>query len=165
MPKASAALLLYRIRDGAGVEVLLAHPGGPYWASRDEGAWSLPKGEYGSGEDPLAAALREFREETGSDAPAGPYLALGEIRQRGGKVVTAWAARGDLDPATSVSNTFEMEWPPRSGRIESFPEVDRAEWMPADRARQRLVRAQLELVDRLEEAVRAHPGVRPADGG
>src|SRR5215470_6380746 len=122
MPKRSAGVLLYR-RRGEGVEVLLVHPGGPFWAKKDLGAWSIPKGEYEQGDDPLAAALRELEEETGHRLEAGELLELGEIRQRGGKVLTAWAAPGDLDAETITSNTFTMEWPPRSGNLREFPEV------------------------------------------
>jgi predicted NUDIX family NTP pyrophosphohydrolase len=148
MPKQSAGILLYRVRDGA-VEVLLVHPGGPLWASKDLGAWSIPKGEYGPGEDPLACALREFEEETGHRLPEDGLLELGSLKQRGGKVVSAWAAPGDLDAAAITSNTFTMEWPPRSGRQRAFPEVDRAGWFDPDTARQKLLGAQAVLVDRL----------------
>ena len=148
MARRSAGLLLYRRRDGA-VELLLVHPGGPLWARRDAGAWSIPKGEVGEGEDPRAVALREFEEETGHPAPRGELVALGEVRQRGGKLVTAWAAAGDLDPAAITSNTFTLEWPPRSGRRREFPEVDRAGWFDPASARERLLPAQAELVDRL----------------
>jgi predicted NUDIX family NTP pyrophosphohydrolase len=148
MPKQSAGILLYRVRDGA-VEVLLVHPGGPLWASKDLGAWSIPKGEYEPGEDPLACALREFEEETGHRLPEDRLLELGSLTQRGGKVVSAWAAPGDLDAAAITSNTFTMEWPPRSGRQRAFPEVDRAGWFDPDTARQKLLGAQAVLVDRL----------------
>ena len=149
MPKRSAGILLYRVRDGA-VEVLLVHPGGPFWATRDLGAWTIPKGEYEPGEEPLAAALREFREETGHEPPAEDgLLELGTVRQRSGKVITAWAAAGDLDPAAITGGSFTMEWPPRSGRRQEFPEVDRAGWFDPDTARQKLLAAQAELVDRL----------------
>ena len=148
MPKQSAGILLYRVRDGA-VEVLLVHPGGPLWAKKDLGAWSIPKGEYGPGEDPLACALREFQEETGHLLPEDGLLELGSLTQRGGKVVSAWAAPGDLDAAAITSNTFTMEWPPRSGRQRTFPEVDRAGWFDPDTARQKLLGAQAVLVDRL----------------
>ena len=149
MPKRSAGILLYRVRRGA-VEVLLVHPGGPFWARRDLGVWSIPKGEYTDGEDPLAAALREFREEIGQEPPpAGELLELGTVRQRGGKVLTAWAGAGDLDPAAIAGGSFTMEWPPRSGRHQEFPEVDRAGWFDPDTARQKLLAAQAELVDRL----------------
>jgi predicted NUDIX family NTP pyrophosphohydrolase len=150
VPARSAGILLFRRRP-SGPEVLLVHPGGPFWSRRDEGAWSIPKGEYADAEDAMAAARREFEEETGAAPPPGALIELGEIRQRSGKHVTAWAAEGDLDPATVVSNTFPLEWPPRSGRTQEFPEVDRAEWFPADEARRRLVPAQAAFVDRLLE--------------
>ena len=152
MARRSAGILLYR-RRGDGVEVLLVHPGGPLWASRDAGAWSIPKGEYTEGEDPLAAALREFEEETGQRPPEAKMVALGEVRQRGGKVVSAWATPGDLDPAAVTSNTFSMEWPPRSGRRREFPEVDRAGWFDPATAREKLLAAQAGLVDRLLTAL------------
>jgi predicted NUDIX family NTP pyrophosphohydrolase len=150
VPKRSAGILLYRRRDGA-VEVLLVHPGGPLWASRDLGAWSIPKGEYGQDEDPLAVALREFEEETGQRPPQADLVELGEVRQRGGKVVTAWAAPGDLDPAAITSNTFTLEWPPRSGMMRECPEVDRAGWFDLEAARRQLVAGQVGFVDRLSE--------------
>jgi predicted NUDIX family NTP pyrophosphohydrolase len=146
----SAGLLLYRRREGR-IEVLLGHMGGPFWARRDERAWSIPKGEHPEAEDPLAAARREFAEETGARPPDGPTLDLGEIRQSGGKRVTAWAVEGDLDPATVRSNTFLLEWPPRSGRRQEFPEIDRAGWFDLDTARRKIVKGQVALVDRLEE--------------
>jgi predicted NUDIX family NTP pyrophosphohydrolase len=148
MPKSSAGILLYRVRAGEP-EVLLVHPGGPFWARKDRGAWSIPKGEYEEGDDPRAAALREFEEETGRPLDAGELAALGKIKQRGGKVVTAWAAEGDLDPAAITSNTFELEWPPRSGRMREFPEVDRAQWFALPEARTKIFPAQEELLDRL----------------
>lgn len=151
----SAGLLLYR-REG-GLQVLLAHMGGPLWARRDERAWSIPKGEYGPDEDPLAAARREFAEELGSPPPGGvPYEALGEVRQAGGKTVTAWAAPGQFDPARAVSNTVEIEWPPRSGRVQAFPEVDRVAWFDLDTARVKLVAAQVQFLDRLAAALARH---------
>jgi predicted NUDIX family NTP pyrophosphohydrolase len=146
----SAGLLLYRVRDGAP-EVLLGHMGGPFWARKDERAWSIPKGEYGDDEDPLAAARREFAEETGSPPPDGAALPLGEVRQSGGKRVVAWALEGDLDPATVRSNTFVMEWPPRSGRQQEFPEIDRAAWFDLDAARRKVVKGQVALLDALEQ--------------
>jgi predicted NUDIX family NTP pyrophosphohydrolase len=152
MARRSAGLLLYRRRDGA-VELLLVHPGGPLWARRDAGAWSIPKGEVGQGEDPRAVALREFEEETGHPPPRGELVALGEIRQRGGKLVSAWAAAGDLDPAAITSNTFTLEWPPRSGNRREFPEIDRAGWFDPATAREKLLAAQAELVDRLLAAL------------
>lgn len=145
----SAGILLHRTGE-AGTEVLLVHPGGPIWARRDAGAWSIPKGELDEGEDPRAAALREFAEETGTVLPDGELEELGAVRQKSGKVVTAFALAGDLDPATVVSMTFELEWPPRSGRKQSFPEIDRAEWFGLAAARDKLNPAQAAFVDRLE---------------
>jgi len=144
----SAGILLHR-SGAAGVEVLLVHPGGPFWAKKDAGAWSIPKGEYEDGEDPLACALREFEEETGTRLDSTDVVELGSVRQKSGKQVTAWAVAGDLDPATVRSNTFAMEWPPRSGRQAEFPEVDRAEWFGVEVAREKLVSGQVELLDRL----------------
>jgi predicted NUDIX family NTP pyrophosphohydrolase len=129
--------------------VLLVHPGGPLWAGRDAGAWSIPKGEHDDGEDPRACALREFAEETGTGLPADALSDLGTVRQRSGKLVRAWAAEGDLDAEAIRSNTFEMEWPPRSGRRQRFPEVDRAAWFALEEARERLNPAQGPLLDRL----------------
>jgi predicted NUDIX family NTP pyrophosphohydrolase len=144
----SAGILLYR--EGAeGLEVLLVHPGGPFWAKKDLGAWSIPKGEYEDGEDPLACALREFEEETGTRLEASEPVELGTIVQRGGKQVTAWALAGDLDVESIRSNTFTMQWPPRSGREAEFPEIDRAEWFGLDEARAKIIPAQAELMDRL----------------
>jgi predicted NUDIX family NTP pyrophosphohydrolase len=148
----SAGILLWRRRTD-GFEVLLVHPGGPFHAARDDGAWSIPKGEIDDGEDPLAAARREFAEETGFD-PSPPFAPLPPVRQRAGKRVLAWAAEGDLDPAAIVSNTFELEWPPRSGRMRTYPEVDRAGWFPLDAARTKLLAGQLPLLDALEQALR-----------
>jgi predicted NUDIX family NTP pyrophosphohydrolase len=148
----SAGIVLYRAGDG-GPEVLLVHPGGPFWAKKDLGAWSIPKGEYEPGEDPQACALREFEEETGTALPEQALVDLGAVVQKAGKEVTAWAARGDLDPATVRSNSFTMQWPPRSGREQEFPEIDRAEWFALDEARAKLVAAQGELLDRLVERV------------
>ena len=150
MARKSAGIVLYR-GSGATLEVLLVHPGGPFWSRRDAGAWSIPKGEYEEGEDPRACALREFEEETGTPLPPGELLELGDIRQKGGKVVTAWAAEGDLDADAVHSNTFRMEWPPRSGRWATFPEIDRAGWFGVDEARDKLNPAQAEFVDRLLE--------------
>jgi predicted NUDIX family NTP pyrophosphohydrolase len=149
----SAGILLYRRPEGR-LEVLLVHPGGPIWARRDAGVWSIPKGEYGDDEQPLAAARREFAEELGSPAPADEgALDLGEIRQKSGKRVRAWALAGDLDAAAIESNTFEMQWPPRSGRMQAFPEVDRAQWFALDQARDKLNPGQVPLLERLQEAV------------
>jgi predicted NUDIX family NTP pyrophosphohydrolase len=150
MPVRSAGILLYR-RSAGALELLLVHPGGPYWARKDDGAWSIPKGEHGDGEDPLDCARREFEEETGTMPPDGALVALGEVRQRSGKRVRAWAAEGDLDADAVRSNTFTVEWPPRSGRMQEFPEVDRAGWFAPDAARRALVPAQAEFVDRLVE--------------
>jgi predicted NUDIX family NTP pyrophosphohydrolase len=150
MPERSAGILLYRRRDG-GVEVLLVHPGGPFFARRDAGAWSIPKGLYEEGEEPLACARREFAEELGSPCPDGPAMELGEVRQRNGKRVTAWAVEGDLDADAMTSNTFTIEWPPRSGRRQEFPEVDRAAWFGLEAAREKLLAAQTPLLDRLVE--------------
>ena len=149
MPKRSAGILLHRRTGGDAVEVLLVHPGGPFWAKKDLGAWSIPKGEVGEDEDPLACALREFEEETGARLDGDGLVDLGEIRQRAGKVVRAWAAEGDLDADLVTSNTFEIEWPPRSGRMQAFPEVDRAAWFALEEARRRILPAQAELLDRL----------------
>jgi predicted NUDIX family NTP pyrophosphohydrolase len=154
----SAGLLLYRrTPPGAAVEVLLAHPGGPFWARRDAGAWSIPKGEYDPGDDPLTIAYREFREETGFDAPTGPPLPLGEVVQPGGKHVMAWALEGDLDPAGAKSNTFEIEWPRGSGRLRSFPEVDRVEWAGLALARTKLLKGQVPFLERLTDALGGGP--------
>lgn len=151
MPKRSAGILLFRRRPG-GIEVLLVHMGGPFWRKKDAGAWSIPKGEYEEGEDPLAAARREFEEETGS-AIEGEFIELPEIRQAGGKLVKAWAVEGDLDPASVRSNTFEMEWPPRSGKVQQFPEVDRAEWFSLEAARGRISNGQVALLEWVERMV------------
>jgi predicted NUDIX family NTP pyrophosphohydrolase len=151
----SAGLLLFR-RAGEELEVLLVHPGGPFWARRDAGAWSIPKGECEEGEDPRMAAWREFAEELGTHPPPAPEdgaLELGEVRQKAGKTVLAWAVAGDLDPEQITSNTFEMEWPPRSGRTQSFPEVDRAGWFGLAEARERINPAQAALLDRLQAAL------------
>ena len=145
----SAGILLYRVREGR-LEVLLGHMGGPFWARKDDAAWSIFKGECLPGEEPLATARREFQEETGSPPPDGPVLPLGEVRQSSGKRVTAWALEGAFDPADLRCNTFTVEWPPRSGRQQEFPEIDRAEWFDLDAARRKLVRAQAAFVDVLE---------------
>jgi predicted NUDIX family NTP pyrophosphohydrolase len=146
--KHSAGLLLYRIHDGA-LELLLAHPGGPYWEGKDVAAWSMPKGEVEAGEQPFDVACREFAEETGHAPPTGEPIELGEVQQASGKTVTGWAIEGDLDPALAISNSFVMEWPPRSGRQGEFPEVDRVEWFSPVEARRKLNPAQAEFVDRL----------------
>lgn len=146
----SAGLLLFR-HTGQGIEVLLGHMGGPFFARRDTGAWTVPKGEYDPGEPAWEAARREFQEELGLPPPDGAAVPLGEVRQSGGKTVTAWAVEADLDPATAVPGTFEMEWPPKSGRTQEFPELDRVEWFPLDRAREVIVAAQAAFLDRLAE--------------
>jgi predicted NUDIX family NTP pyrophosphohydrolase len=153
-PERSAGILLYRLGAG-GMEVLLVHPGGPFWANKDEAAWSIPKGVFGPDEDVVVAARREFAEEVGT-VPEGPLLPLGEFRQSSGKLVIAFALAADFDPATLMSNTFEMEWPPRSGRHQQFPEVDRAEWMGLDLARHPLHKGQRPIVDAL--LARIDPG-------
>lgn len=147
---------MFRRVDGGEVEVLLAHPGGPYWSRRDGGAWTLPKGECADGEDLLDCARREFQEETGHSSH-GPFAALGLIRQKSGKFVSAWTFEGDMDPAALASNLFDLEWPPRSGQLCQFPEVDRVGWFDLDRARAKLLPAQAVFIDRLELALAAIP--------
>jgi predicted NUDIX family NTP pyrophosphohydrolase len=149
--KRSAGILLFRDGSAAAPEFLLVHPGGPFWAKRDAGAWSIPKGQIEDGEDPRDCALREIEEELGTLPPLVPdeLVELGSVRQRAGKVVEAWAGEADFDPAGLASNTFEMEWPPRSGKQREFPEVDRAEWFDLDEARRRILPAQAEFLDRL----------------
>ena len=149
MPTRSAGILLHRTGADGGIEVLLVHPGGPFWARKDAGAWSIPKGEIAEGEDPLACARREFAEELGVPVPEGTATPLGEVRQKAGKLVTAWAVEGDLDPASVVSNTFAMEWPRGSGRLRDFPEVDRAEWFGLEEAAVRILDGQRPLLDAL----------------
>jgi len=155
MAKSSAGILMYRYADGE-LQVLLVHPGGPYWRAKDEGAWSIPKGEYDPDEDPLAAAIREFQEETGA-VPCGDFIALLPIKQPDGKTVTAFAVQGDFDPSSLRSNTFTIEWPPRSGRMQEFPEVDRAQWFSIAEAERRLLKGQIPLLWQLAEAVRKSP--------
>jgi predicted NUDIX family NTP pyrophosphohydrolase len=147
MPKRSAGILLYRL-SGAEPEVLLVHPGGPFWAKKDDAAWSIPKGHYEEDEDPLAAAQREFTEETGFTAQ-GDFIDLGAFRQPGGKIVQAYALQGDADPAKLRSNLFAMEWPPRSGRMQDFQEVDKACWFAPDMARRKIVKGQVAILDAL----------------
>ena len=149
MRKPSAGLALYRWRNG-GIELLLVHPGGPYWAKKDDGAWSFPKGEIEDGEQPADVARRELREETGCEA-AGELQSLGSVKQAGGKTVHLWAAEGDCDATAITSNTFTLEWPPKSGRQQEFPEVDRAGWFTPDEARRKLLDGQRPFVDRLLE--------------
>jgi predicted NUDIX family NTP pyrophosphohydrolase len=150
-PRQSAGLVPFR-RSAGRLEVFLVHPGGPYWARKDRGAWSIPKGEFSAGEDPLDAAVREFREETGLEATA-PFLPLAPIRQAGGKVVHAWAFEGDCDAGSIRSNTFTLEWPPGSGRSREYPEVDRAAWFEWPEARERILPSQVPLLDQLKEQV------------
>jgi predicted NUDIX family NTP pyrophosphohydrolase len=146
--KSSAGVMAYR-RGRHGLEVLLVHPGGPFWRNKDDGAWSIPKGEIEAEEDPEPAARREFAEELGSAASIGELRPLGEIRQRGGKRVVAFYGEGEFDPARLVSNSFEIEWPPRSGRLQEFPEVDRAEWFDLDTAKTKILSGQVELIEKL----------------
>lgn len=153
----SAGLLMFRRRDAA-LEVLLAHPGGPFWSRRDEAAWTLPKGEIDEGEDPLAAAQREFNEETGF-TPVAPFLPLGELRQKSGKRISAWAFEGDADPAQLRSNLFEMEWPPRSGRRKEFPEVDRVQWYGLETAARKLIAGQVPFLAALQRCLRGEEDV------
>jgi predicted NUDIX family NTP pyrophosphohydrolase len=152
-PRTSAGILLFRPRNGR-LEVLLAHPGGPFFANRDAGHWTIPKGEADGDEELTAVARREFEEETGHAAPDGDALDLGSIVQKGGKVVFAWALEGDLDPETAASNTFEMVWPPGSGSVRTFPEIDRVAWFDIDEAKRRVKPTQIPLIDRLVEALR-----------
>lgn len=146
----SAGLVLYRRREGK-LEVLLVHPGGPFWQKRDDGVWSIPKGEFDEDERAIDAARREFHEELGAAVPAGEATSLGAVRQAGGKVVHAWAVPGDLDVTRTTSNTFDLEWPPRSARLQTFPEIDRVAWFDVDAARRKLLPAQRAFIDRLEE--------------
>jgi len=151
--KKSAGLLMYR-HQGGTLQVLLAHPGGPFWQRKDEGAWTLPKGEYEDSEQALAAAQREFAEETGFTVKP-PFIPLGEVTQKSGKHISAWAFAGDGEPSALHCNTFEMEWPPHSGRRQSYPEIDRVAWMEADEARRKINPGQRALLDRLEKALSA----------
>ncbi len=153
MPKLSAGLLMYR-RGGRGLEVFLVHPGGPFWRKKDAGGWSIPKGEYSEGDSAIDAARREFCEETGFE-PGTDFVSLGEIRQPSGKIISVWAFEGDCDPAALRSNTFSMEWPPKSGHTRDFPEVDRADWFPLNAARAKLLKGQLGFLDRLAEKLNA----------
>ena len=154
MVNKSAGILLFRVNADV-VEVLIAHPGGPFWARKDDGAWSIVKGQFTEAEDPWAAAQREFREEVGIEVPAGNPIELGTVTQRGGKIVTAFGVEADLDVSNAVSNTFEMEWPPKSGLMESFPEVDRVEWFPLAQARTKLLASQHPFLDAVEAVVAA----------
>lgn len=150
---------MFRLRPG-GIEVLLVHPGGPFWAKKDLGAWSIPKGEYAPEEDPLDAARREFTEEIGVP-PQGEFIALQPVKQSGGKVVTAWAFEGDCDPAGVKSNSFAMEWPPRSGRMQEFPEIDRAAWFAVEEAKQKINKGQRALLEQLLGIVRGRCSSEP----
>jgi predicted NUDIX family NTP pyrophosphohydrolase len=152
MPKLSAGLLLYRVTDG-GVEVLIGHPGGPFWARKDEGAWTIPKGEYVDGEDPWAAARREFEEELGKAPPDGPRFEFAPLKQPSGKIITAFAVRGDLDLEATFSNTFTLEWPKGSGNIREFPEIDRVGWFSVTEANTKLLKGQRPLLERLIAAL------------
>jgi predicted NUDIX family NTP pyrophosphohydrolase len=169
MGRTSAGLLMYRRRHET-LEVFLVHPGGPFWSKKDRGAWSIPKGEYLPDEDPLSVAQREFTEETGMH-PGAEFIELTPIQQAGGKVVRAWAFEGDADPSTIVSNTFSLEWPPRSGQQQTFPEVDRAAWFPIEEATQRILKGQIPLVVELQRlvsnrsALAPHPTLSPLGRG
>jgi predicted NUDIX family NTP pyrophosphohydrolase len=154
MAKTSAGLLLFR-EVAERLEVLLVHPGGPFWAKKDDGAWSIPKGEFEGDEDPLAAARREFEEETGFAAVVGDPIPLAPLRQPSGKIVHAWALRGDVDPSALKSNTFSMEWPPKSGRQQEFPEVDRAAWFSFEVAARKILRGQAGFLSELQDKVRS----------
>ncbi|MGA2804439.1 MAG: NUDIX domain-containing protein [Acidimicrobiales bacterium] len=154
MPARSAGLLLYRFSSDLVLEVLVVHPGGPFWANKDDGAWSIAKGEYELGEDPEEAANREFSEELGQEPPPGPRIDLGELRQPSGKLIRVWAVEGDLDVESVVSNEFEMEWPSHSGRMASWPEVDRAAWTSAASASRKLSKGQVGFLDRLVTRLR-----------
>jgi predicted NUDIX family NTP pyrophosphohydrolase len=154
MTSLSAGLLVYRRQSSNEIEVLLVHPGGPFWKNEDEHAWSIPKGEYEEGDDPEATAVREYREEIGSSAPAGARIELGEFRQPSRKLIRAWAVEGDLEVSTIVSNTFELEWPKGSGRVDEYPEVDKAEWWNLATARGKLHKGQVPVIDALVAALR-----------
>jgi predicted NUDIX family NTP pyrophosphohydrolase len=156
MSKKSAGLLLFR-ETPAGLEVLLVHPGGPFWARKDDGSWSIPKGEFADDEEPLAAAKREFEEEVG-DPPAGDFIRLDPVRQPSGKLVLAWAVRADFDPSSLKSNTFSMEWPPRSGQQQAFPEVDRAAWFNVESARPKILKGQAPFLDQLLDRIDSAEG-------
>jgi predicted NUDIX family NTP pyrophosphohydrolase len=158
MPRRSAGILLYRTTNGP-LEVLLVHPGGPFFSGKDLGTWGLPKGEYEPDEEPLDCAIREFEEELGQAPPSGTMIALGEIRQKNGKLVTAWGLAGDLDAELVHSNTFVAEWPPRSGQLAEFPEIDRAAWLTLDDAAARIIPTQQPLLDRLAAALAGAPEI------
>lgn len=151
MSQKSAGIVLYRIQNSS-IEVFLVHPGGPYWSKKDDGAWSIPKGEFDENEEPLAAAKREFQEETGIQL-SGEFIQLNPVKQKGGKMVYAWAVKGDIDPAKVKSNSFEIEWPPRSGKMKSFPEIDKAAWFPLSEAQKKIIEAQSALIKELESKI------------
>ena len=159
MAKRSAALLLYRLTDARGLEVLIGHMGGPFWSKKNARAWSIPKGEYEDGEKPLSAAIREFAEEMGSMAPEGPVVELGEKKQPSGKIITSYAIEGDFEVSKFQSNTFEMEWPKGSGQVQRFPEVDRVAWMSIGEAREMLVKGQVPIIEALAHYLQAHGGL------
>jgi predicted NUDIX family NTP pyrophosphohydrolase len=170
VPKRSAGLLVYRVTDGGVVEVLIGHPGGPFWARKDDGAWSVPKGEYADDEDPWAVAQREFHEELGKPAPPGEPVQFEPVRQPGGKIVTVFAVRGDLDLEGCISNTFTVEWPKGSGTLKEFPEIDRVAWLPVATARAKLLKGQLPVLDHLMRlpdlaGCVEHAGAAPAPDG
>ena len=152
MPQKSAGILLYRIQQDS-IEVFLVHPGGPFWSKKDDGAWSIPKGEFNENEEPLAAAKREFEEETGIKI-SGDFIQLSPVKQKGGKMVYAWAVEGDIDPEKIKSNSFEMEWPPRSGKMKFFPEIDKAAWFQLGDAQKKIIEAQSVLIKELESKIR-----------
>lgn len=165
MAKRSAALLLYKITEKNVIEVLIVHPGGPFWAKKDDGAWSVPKGEYEEGEAPRDVAYREFEEEIGISCPSGELIELGELKQPSGKRVVCWALQcNDLDISNTRSNMFEMEWPRGSGRMQSFPEVDKVAWFPLSHARLKLLKGHLGFLDRLMEVLSAHGADKPSEG-
>lgn len=155
--KMSAGLLLFRYIAGE-LEILLVHPGGPYWTKKDEGAWSVPKGEFTEGDDPFEAAKREFQEETGQKPPTRDAMALRPLRQPSGKLIFAWAVKGDFNTATLKSNTFSMEWPPGSGRQEEFPEVDKAEWFSLEEAKRKISKGQVKLIEQIQEKIEETEG-------
>lgn len=151
MPQQSAGIVLYRIQNN-NIEIFLVHPGGPYWSKKDEGAWSIPKGEFDGDEEPLAAAKREFQEETGIEI-SGEFIRLNPVKQKGGKMVYAWAVEGDVDPGKIKSNSFEIEWPPRSGKMKSFLEIDKAAWFHLIDAKKKIIEAQFALITELESKI------------
>ncbi|MBI4596037.1 MAG: NUDIX domain-containing protein [Candidatus Tectomicrobia bacterium] len=163
MSKKSAGLLLFREISGE-LEVLLVHPGGPFWEKKDEGAWSIPKGEIDDAEDPFSAAKREFVEETGAPPGSDSFIALQPVRQPSGKLVYSWALRADFDPATLKSNMFSMEWPPKSGRQQEFPEIDRAEWFTIPLAKQKILKGQVPILDQLQEKLAMAPNDHQSEG-